>query len=259
MPDSFPPGTKVRVALAAKPVFWTLAIAALVLGLAGFAACMAMNRPDQELIYFFAHQFDFGTEGNFINWYQSITLLGCGLLLAIVGLTRRAAGLPRAAHWFVLAALFAFVAMDEVAQIHEKTLNGFIGALSGDSPAAASETADPQAAMEDAKGGGTWMFVYLPIGIVLVLAYLRFFFALPVRARWGFVFAAVFHLGGAVVMEAIYERASALDGGETPLCYALDAASEFLEMLGVAVLSGTLIAMLGREESELAVGFDPGK
>ena len=253
MPDPATPRTHVRVTLSANTIFRILAVAALALGLIGFGANVANSRDGSDLVWPFARQFDFGEEGNFVNWYQSVTLFACALLLVIIALAKRRAGAPRVLHWVVLAAVVAFVAIDEAAQIHDRTVNAFIAALT-------STAADKAAAPRDSGiFGSTWMFVYLPVGLVLTLVYLRFFFALPRKTRWGLAISAALYLGGAVVVEAIYERVSAADGGETAISFALDACSETFEMLGVAVFAGTLVAYLAREVGGMSVQFSEGK
>ena len=249
MSDTATPITNVRLTVSANTIFWILTVAGVLLGLIGFGADLANSRDETDLVWPFARQFDFGEEGNFVNWYQSVTLFGCALLLAVVALAKRHAGAPRVAHWFVIAAVVAFVAIDEAAQIHDRTVNAFIATLS---TGAGSKTAPPQ---DSGLFGSTWMLVYLPVGLVLVLVYLRFYFALPPKTRWGFAIAAALYLGGAVVVETIYEHVSAADGGETALSFALDAGSETFEMLGVAVFAGTLIAYLSREVEGMSVEF----
>lgn len=252
MPDSATPRrTDVRVTLSARTIFRILAVAAVALGLIGFGANVANSRDESDLVWPFARQFDFGEEGNFVNWYQSVTLFGCALLLAVIALAKRRAA-PRVLHWAVLAAVVAFVAIDEAAQIHDRTVNAFIAALTS---TAAEKAAAPH---DSGLFGSTWMFVYLPVGLVLTLVYLRFFFALPRKTRWGLAISAALYLGGAVVVESIYEHVSAADGGETALSFALDAGSETLEMLGVAVFAGTLVAYLAREVGGMSVQFSEG-
>ena len=98
------------------------------------------------------------------------------------------------------------------------------------------------------------MFVYLPIGLIFAGAYTRFFFALPRRTKWGLAIAAALYVGGAIGLEMLYENVAARND-ETPLAFAIDAASELCEMLGVAVFAGTIVALLARERGELGVTF----
>ena len=237
-----------RFTLPAKPVFITLSIAAVVLALMGFGADYAGTLEDKDLLWAFAWQFDFGQEGNFINWYQSVTLFGCAVLAGIVAFLNRHAGRPRTALWALMAVVMAFVAVDEAAQIHDRTLNTVIAALTGDAaPAKGGE--------DGAFGSSKWMLVYLPGALVLGALYFRFFLALPKRTRWGFVIAASLYIGGAVGVELLFEQFSADGGGDTMGSFALDATSELGEMLGVAVFAGTLVAYLSREFGELRVEF----
>lgn len=254
MSDTPAPATSARLSLSAKAITWTLAIMALVLALLGFGAHMASEREDLDLLWPFARQFDFGQEGNFVNWYQSVTLLACAALPGAIALLKKCAGAPRVGHWAVMAAVMAFVAMDEAAQVHEQTINAFVGALadSGDAKPADHGGGDVD---QDPLGGATWMFLYLPAAAVLGAFYFRFFLALPPRTRWGFIGAAALYLGGAVGVEMIYERTAGIDGGETPLSWSLDTGSELGEMLGVAVFAGTLAAYIAREHGALRVEF----
>jgi len=242
--NQHPPG----LAISAKTVFVTLATAAFVLALMGFGADYAGTLEDRDLLWAFAWQFDFGQEGNFINWYQSATLFSCALLAGITAFLNRHGGRPRTALWVLMALAMTFVAVDEGSQIHDRTLNAVIAALTG-------EEAAEKSGEDGAFGSSKWMLVYVPALIALVALYFRFFCALPKRTRWGFGISAALYIGGAVGVELLFEEFSALGGGDTLGSFALDAASELGEMLGVAVFASTLIAYLAREFGGVRMEF----
>jgi hypothetical protein len=234
--------------LSARTTFVAMSIVGVVLALMGFGAEYTATLENKDLLWAFARQFDFGQEGNFINWYQSVTLFGCALLAGTITFLNKHAGRPRTALWALIAVVMAFVAVDEAAQIHERTLNAVIAALTG-------EESSAKGGEDGAFGSSKWMFVYVPVALALSALYFRFFLALPKRTRWGFVIAATLYIGGAVGVELLFEQFSADGGGDTLGSFALDAASELGEMLGVAVFSGTLVAYLAREFSGLRVQF----
>ena len=240
-----------RLTVSAKPVFLALAIAAVIFALLGFGAEYAGTMDDHDVLWAFARLFDFGQEGNFINWYQSVTLFGCACLAGIIAFLKKRAGAPHVPLWALMALVMAFVGIDEAAQIHDRTLNAVIASLSGDEEPAAKKPGGD----DKEYGSSKWMLIYVPAVVVLAAMYFRFFLALPKRTRWGFVIAAVFYVGGAVGLELIYEKVSEDTGGDTVASFAVDAASELCEMLGVAVFAGTLTAYLGREHGAMRVDF----
>ena len=250
MSNGTPPESP-SVTIPAKPVFFALAIAAVVFAALGFAAEYAGTMEDHDVLWAFARLFDFGQEGNFINWYQSVTLFGCAVLLGVIALLKKHARAPSVALWVLMALVMAFVGVDEAAQIHDLTMNAVIAALSGDEVSPENGARGEDAAF----GSSMWMLIYVPVLIVLGFVYIRFFLALPKRTRWGFAIAAGLYIGGAVGVELIYEKVSEAAGGDTAAAFALDAASELGEMLGVAVFAGTLAAYIAREHGGMRVEF----
>src|SRR5687768_11951693 len=64
-------------------------------------------------------------EGNVPTWYASSLLLLCAVMPGLIASEIPAAGSGRR-HWWALAILFAFMSLDEAAEIHEH-LGGLIG------------------------------------------------------------------------------------------------------------------------------------
>jgi hypothetical protein len=153
-------------------------------------------------------------EANLPTWYSSMLLLACAVALAAVASDVRQRGERWFGHWAALAAVFAYMSLDETAQLHER-LNGFFTLR------------------------GVFYFGWIiPAGIIVAaigLAYLRFVLQLPPSTRRRFVVAGVLYVGGALVMEVPLGLWSTRYG-EANLGYCLiDAVEESMEMFGASL------------------------
>jgi len=172
-------------------------------------------------------------EANVPTWYSSMLLFACAAVLASIARLVRVSGGRMVAQWAVLAVVFAYMSLDETAQIHER-LNS-VHALSG--------------------LRGVFYFGWIIPASVLVLvagvAYLPFVFRLPKPSRTSFIVAGVIYVGGALVMEMPL-GAWATRHGENNLGYALiDAVEESMEMAGASLF---LVALLRHRASLLPAG-----
>ena len=159
-------------------------------------------------------------EQNLPTWFSSILLFSCAAVLAAIAASKRSTGAPYTRHWWVLAAGFFYISLDEAVQIHEE-LGGW------------------------ADVGGILYFDWvIPASIlvaILSVSYLGFLAHLPRVTRWRFVAAGLLYVGGAVGMELPLgwwtDRA-----GRHNLTYALiDWVEESLEMIGASVFLYALI------------------
>lgn len=165
--------------------------------------------------------FSLGFEANVPTWYASSLLVLCAA--ALVECAARAA-IDRLA-WASLAAIFAFMSLDEAIEIHEH-LGGLVPAH------------------------GVLFFSWvIPASVVvgaLGLAYLRFLGRLPAIDRGRFALAGAIYVGGALGMELPLgwwtERA-----GDDNLVYGmLDWVEETLELAGATLFLLSLRDRLAR-------------
>lgn len=225
-----------------KRVGLTLAVLGFFIALASVICHRIDSHNDSTTTWSLTRHFDFTEEANFVNWYQSMTLLLCAALLAAIASVTRKAGRRFHRHWFVLALAFVFVSIDEVAQIHEKTITTLIAHWRPEPEAGSPEHNKQPSETEDEHEGFrvTWILVYVPILALMVALYWRFFFHLPVRTRFFFIYAATLYIGGAVGIELLGDRL------RIPVA---DQVSELAEMLGVATFAYILMRHLEDQTS----------
>ena len=179
---------------------------------------------------------DFDGEANAPAWFSSLLLLLGSVLLTVVAHERRAIGDRFFAHWVVLALIFLFLALDEATAVHEKLI-------------------DP---MRDALGTGgvllhAWVIPYA-LGLTLLLVvYLPFLRALPVRTLRLVLAAGAVYLAGAVGLEMVggylWDR---MPIRGVPII-AVMAIEETLEMGGTALFVYGILDHLAREHPVVTV------
>jgi len=276
---------KVSISLSPKKLGWLLAVTGLLLMLVNFSMNIYGHYYDGDQIWPISRQFDFSEEGNFANWYQSVTLLFCSvLLLANAAAVNR--GAPFRKHWIGLAVVFLLVSIDEAAQVHETTVSPLLALLkphreeakSEAKPGAKSATktdartpakpapaavAGADAPAPDAESEGSskilWISLYAAIFAVLVLVYLKFFFHLAFNVQVFFVLAAVLYIGGAVGMEFVYKHLTLSYSESSLICQFTSACGELGEMLGVAAFVYALTTNMAQNGSVLEVSCGAGK
>lgn len=170
--------------------------------------------------------FDVGNDANVPTWWSSLALLFCASLMVAIGAEHRRRG-DAYIFWWVLAGVFGFISIDEVAMIHERVGNEL--SLRGRRALGAGQE----------YGGATWIYAYIVPGILLALAAIPFFLRLPTRTKGLFVLAAVTLVGGGVGVEFL---AHAIRDPDRLWIYQLvTMLEEFLEMLGVVIFASALI------------------
>ncbi len=167
--------------------------------------------------------FDLDRESNIPAWFQSALLLLCTLLLWTAGDDDARRGEGRVRSWRILAAVFAYLSVDEIAMLHERA-------------------DEPLHRLFNTSGFLLWAWVLLaaPLVLIFAVAYLPFLFSLPRTTRNGFLLAGALYVGGAIVVEMVGSYLFTLGGLES-LAYQLSATvEEGLEMAGLLVLIATL-------------------
>ncbi len=186
------------------------------------------------------HQFHLDNENNLPTWYQSITLLTCAVLLAIIGLHNRHAEASGARYWQSMAAIFLYLATDEAASIHEMTMLRF----------------DPFLKPYD-YFHGYLLYSWVILGVIGVLwfvtAYRQFVATLPTKTRHLFLLAGALYVGGGLGFELAGSRHDFLYGRENFTYATLVACEEGLEMLGVVVFIYALTSYLGSLRAGLQI------
>lgn len=182
----------------------------------------------------FVPLFNIATEANIPTYFASALLMTSAMLFLLLWRTGKSGG-RHSRVWLLLSAIFVFLAVDEVAMIHEKFIEPVRAAL------------------------GTGGFLYFAWIVPYALAVIAIgLYATPAIWRTGprfiklFGVAAALYLSGAIGVEMIggnYYEASAYDpnAAYVDLNYRLiQSLEETLEFSGVIVLVYTLLALLSR-------------
>jgi hypothetical protein len=205
-------------------------VALLLLSLAGQIAKYKLGYPTGFGLIAFFYVDD---ENNLPSWYQSIAYLFAALLLVLIALPLWREEQRWGRHWFALAGIFAFLSLDEVGSLHERTiepLQRVIGTPTG-------------------MWAPTWVVLGMALVAVLGLVYLRFFFHLSWRERAQVVLAALLLVGGAVGVEMANSSLALgpeIERKQTFQYAVMAHIEEGLEMLGLLVFIDFLIARLAR-------------
>jgi len=174
---------------------------------------------DQETIDRIVPLFDFDDEGNFPTLFSTLLLLACAGLMLLIGLSRRAQGARDGGYWLFLAAIFAYLGIDETVKLHERLI----------------------VLIRDALGTSgvlffAWVIPYGLAALVLGLIYLRFVWRLPTRVRTLVLLAGGLYVAGALGMEMIGGAYFDMRNGEKDVVFALmTTLEETLEMVGLTV------------------------
>ena len=135
-------------------------------------------------------------------------------------------------HWMTLAVVFVALGFDEGIKLHE-----YVG--------------DMMENVVDAEGFlyFPWFIPYTLVLAVLTIVFLPFFFSLPINTRYGFTWAAVVFLLGAVVLDIVSAREADLNGTRTIYYSVVYTIEETLEMIGLVMFFRALTDYAGRRFS----------
>ena len=129
--------------------------------------------------------FDMGSEANLPTFCSAAMLMFSAMLLALIASGSSAESKRMRLGWWILAAGFFLLSLDEVAQLHEGVVGELILNI-------------------DLFSGLPfygWFLIYLPLLAVLTVVYLPFLKKLPRQTAVRFVLAGAVYLGGAIGVE----------------------------------------------------------
>lgn len=190
-----------------------ITIGGIVVAALGLAVELVHTRSHAEAVEVLVGLLSLSYEQNLPTWYASMLLAACSVLLAAIAVDTQTRDAPYSRHWWALAAGFALMSLDEVAELHEHA-----GALVDLGDAIYFDWIVPAAAVVAAIG----------------LVYLPFLRALPPQRRRDMVIAAALYLGGAVLMELPLGWWTAHAGAETAGYALIDWVEESLELGGAS-------------------------
>jgi hypothetical protein len=184
-------------------------------------------------------EFHLNGENNLPTWFSTLILFVCSLLLGLIADVKRRAGEAYRTHWAVLALIFAYLSLDEMASLHE-LLN------------------EP---LRQWFGGETvlfwpWVIPFALLTLVFALLYLRFLLNLPRVTRWLFTAAGIVYAGSALGFELLESWSFTRYGSyEHPTMRLFVVVEESLEILGICLFVYALLDYLGRRYGSLRIDF----
>lgn len=184
--------------------------------------------------YGFITLFDLNTEANIPTYVSSVLMAFCAIFMLLVYKSHKQLATPWYRYWGFLALVFTMMSVDEIAQVHERSiepLKQFFGIISGDLLTNA------------------WVilaFIFLP---VMSLVYFRFLMAMERRSALLFIASGIVFVSGVVgveiisgVMKGLYSTAS--------LAFAISTTvEETLELLGLALFIYALTDYAARQRN----------
>ncbi len=179
--------------------------------------------------------FNFDSEMNVPSIYSAFLLLITSLLLLIIGKTKIAKKQKNRFHWIFLGLVFVFLSLDELFELHEKTM-------------------DPVRDLFNASGFFyfSWIILYMFFLILLFILYFKFFIDLPKNTRIKFFLSAGLFVLGGIVFEAIGGRYIDIHGWEKDTVYFwITTVEEILEITGVSLFIYTLYEYLYLESNNI--------
>ncbi|WP_017733449.1 hypothetical protein [Nafulsella turpanensis] len=177
--------------------------------------------------------FNMDKEANIPTFFSGLILLTAGGLFGLIAWYKKKYLEPNVLHWALLAGVFICMALDEVASFHEHLILPLRNSL---------------------NLSGIFYYSWVLVGMAFLLAfaalYLKFFFSLPARFRWGFFLAGCVYVAGALGMELIGGFFAEQDG-LINLRYALiTTVEETMELIGIILLIKFLLIYL-QEQTDI--------
>lgn len=207
----------------------------LVLAAAGLVAeyWHYVVKSQSELIYYFS----LSEEKNFPTWWSSMLLLACAFVLWGIGATKSRNALEFKRHWTVLAAIFCFMSIDELVQIHE-----WFSSIPG---------------LPDLEGAAFYGWV-VPVGIlvaVFALSYLKFLLHLPPSSRRKVAIAGAVYVGGALGVELLLGVYTDRYGEDNYMWTLISWVEESMEIAGSSLFLYALLDYAGRLAPDLRIAI----
>jgi hypothetical protein len=183
--------------------------------------------------------FDSDQKLNFPSVIKELALVASALGVYAISRIARDEGDRWAGRWRFLAVVVALLALDEMTFAHQ-TLGQVL-----------------QRRLEfDGALHFAWVVVYLPLALAVVVALVPFWWNLARPLRWSFAWAAVLFGGGAGLVTLVKGWIES-DSGQDSLAFFLTAAaSDSLELIGLAVLVLAVFNELAWRAGQITIALD---
>ena len=179
-------------------------------------------------------------ELNVPAFFSSLLMLVSAGLLGIISLFKFRERTSFKWHWAILAIGFLFMSFDEIIAVHERFIEP-VRAMFGDVQFGVLYFA--------------WVIPAIFLVIVIGLGFVRFLMELPRSSRTWFLLAAALFLGGAIGFELLEGQHAEIFGKDNLTYMVMTSIEEGLEMGGVIVFIGALLAYLEQGYETIQIGF----
>lgn len=132
-------------------------------------------------LYYFEELFDANLESNIPTFFSVVLILINSILLYLIAKIDKIKG---KFVWYVWSFLFLFMAIDELAQIHER-INAIMGTYE----------------LHYLFSQYGWVSVYAIVVLVILIASISFFIKLPKKTKTYLIFASLMYAFGALLFE----------------------------------------------------------
>jgi hypothetical protein len=211
--------------------------------LANVAVQITRSLTLHENMYGLLPLFDLDKENNLPSHFSAFLLLLAAVLLWVITIFKRRSGAQFASKWTILACTFLYLAVDEVASLHEllmRPTKEFLGRelISGILYAA-------------------WVVPGFLVTVPLAFSFLRFLLHLPKQIGSLFLLAGGLYVGGALGVEMFGMRY--FEVHDVDLTYSMFVMlEESLEMAGVIVFIHALLLYIEANYPDACVRLDRG-
>lgn len=232
-------GPTVRLTLSPRRVARRLGWIALGLALINLVAQAAhFFLPDFFMRDWLRVMFDANGEANLPSAFSGGLLLLSALILGALALAKRQTADRFALYWGFLSAVFVYLAVDEIARLHDNTIA-------------------PMRRLMDFDGvlRFAWVVPYALAVLLVFLSSLRFLAHLPAAIRWRFVLAGGLYVGAALGMELVQGYTDSRFGDLGFVSALSIGFEELMEMLGVVVFVHALLSYIARYLPGLTVSL----
>lgn len=194
-----------------------------------------------ERVFGLVYMFSVGADGNIPTFYSALALMFSSMMLAYTGSLIHKARQPMSLYWFGLCMIFAFLAADEMLELHEKLIEPVRNALN-----------------TSGVFYYAWVIPYAAGVLAIGLVYLRFLLALPRRTALGFILAGGIFVTGAIGIEMLGGVIFEMVGGKDPIYVAAQTVEEALEMFGIVIFIYVIADYIAGHFGSVSISFKSG-
>jgi hypothetical protein len=209
---------KTAILISPKQVVQTLGFVVFVLLLANLVGQTAKYFFGYEHLFGFVERTYFQANLSIPGWYSSAAYLVCATLLLIISIAKQQARDRYVWHWRGLTILFALISMDKISSFHEMV----------------------------------YIPHRIPVALIVLFLYLRFFLHLPRKTKVLFVIGVCFYITAAFVIDFV--GVEILEVPEKSFIFAMfQTGNQLFKMLGTLVFIYALLSYISDRIGDLHI------